>query len=221
MPLDVEVKRRANRALRAAGREALGDLGMRPVSSSPRQWIADRDWWVINLEFQSSAGGTRSMLNVGVQHLWVDFPVRAFMFGGRVTGVYTQLEGSDEHVGREVRALALAGREEVVRWLDLLADTPTHLRWLSNQTDGPATASVPTATAGPAAILLGEAELARRILTARVRAMDPDVSREAAAAQECRTFLELVDDPAATQALLDRRVVVMRERLKLPPLSAS
>jgi len=48
------------------------------VSSSPRQWLGDHGWWLINVEFQASSWSVGSYLNVGLQYLWTVTDHRSF-----------------------------------------------------------------------------------------------------------------------------------------------
>jgi hypothetical protein len=76
-----EVKQRANRLMRDAGRRHLTPIGVQQVSRSARVWTADRGSWLINVEFQPSAHLVGSYLNVGLQHLWIPKDYRVFEYG--------------------------------------------------------------------------------------------------------------------------------------------
>ena len=75
--LVTDVKRRAHRLMRNAGRSYLTPIGVKQMTRSPRRWTADRGWWLINIEFQPSGYSVGSYLNVGLQHLWIARDYRA------------------------------------------------------------------------------------------------------------------------------------------------
>jgi hypothetical protein len=101
-----DARKRTMTELRRAARAAFADLDLRMVGSSPRQWLGDRGWWAVNVEFQASRIANTAMLNVGVQHLWTFFDGRAFDLGGRVPGVVADFTGSDDAVRAAAERIA-------------------------------------------------------------------------------------------------------------------
>ena len=50
---------------------ALEPIGLQPRGRSGRVWIADRGWWLLNLEIQpSNRQRGVAYINIGEQHLW-------------------------------------------------------------------------------------------------------------------------------------------------------
>jgi hypothetical protein len=208
-----DVRRRAERELRRAARAALGDLGLRQAGSSPRQWMGDHGWWVVNVEFQASRSANTAMLNVGVQHLWTRFSGRAFAFGGRVDGVVADLDGvTDDAVRDEAERIARAAAVEVIGWHERLGDDEQHLRWLAASADR---RPVPPVEAAFALVVLGDLVAARRTLLMIADALDPGIAWQRDQADDCRAMAQLTADAAEFRAELDRRIHEMRATLKL------
>jgi hypothetical protein len=132
-----EAKKVAAKALRVAGRSALVPLNMRMNSSSPRQWVGDRSWWMINVEFQASSWSVSSYLNVGLQDLWTVVDYRFFAYGYRVDipgyGQSARLDGDPDDATRAADVIATAAGAEVIRWDNLLSADRSHLLWLTQQ----------------------------------------------------------------------------------------
>jgi len=133
------IQRRAGSALRKAGRAQLSDLGMRPASSSPRHWLGDHRWWLINVEFQASGWSVGSYVNVGIQYLWTVTDHRSFGHRNpRVSipehGQFVELAGTDELVSANAEHVARAARDAVLQLVENTIDDPTHLSRLSQQT---------------------------------------------------------------------------------------
>ena len=212
-----DTRKRAMTEHRRAARAAFADLDLRMAGSSPRQWIGDRGWWVVNVEFQASRVANTAMLNVGVQHLWTFFDGRAFDFGGRVPGVSVDLTGRDEVVRAAAERIAATARRVVLEWDDRLGDRDQHLRWLASGEDDGAVPRIDTALARA---LLGDADGARGTLLQNAEAMDLGIDWQREQAADARRLAALVADDAAFRAELDQRVARMRQELELEPLPA-
>ncbi len=77
MPSDVSA------AIAASARQALGPLGLTRKGRS-RIWLDDHGWWLGVVEFQPSAWGPGSYLNVGAMFLWRPTDHLVFEIGDRV-----------------------------------------------------------------------------------------------------------------------------------------
>jgi hypothetical protein len=135
-----DVKRRASRLMRDAGRSHLTSIGVQQMSRSPRLWTADRGWWLINVEFQPSGYSVGSYLNVGLQHLWIPKDHRVFEYSSRQPidgyGQFVDLSGDDASAGHAADALARSARAAAEAWLSQLADDRVHYEWLTAHTRG-------------------------------------------------------------------------------------
>lgn len=212
-----DTRRRARTELARAARAHLAGLGLRMPGSTPRQWLGDREWWVVNVEFQASRSANTAMLNVGVQHLWTVFPGRSFTFMSKVPSVAADFNGTDDAVREEADRIAVAARDAVMEWDARLGDRSRHLRWLaSGVEDGP----VPRLETAMARAVLGDADAARRTLMQISDAMDSDIDWQREQAAEARGLAALVVDDVAFRAELDQRVAQMRRDLGLDPLPA-
>lgn len=133
-----EVKRRAHRLLRDAGRNHLTAIGLQQMSRSPRSWTADRGWWLVNVEFQPSSYSVGSYLNVGLQHLWIPRDYRVFEYGSRQLidgyGQFADLTGDDASAAHAGDVLARAARAAAEAWLGQLAEDRAHYEWLTTFT---------------------------------------------------------------------------------------
>jgi hypothetical protein len=78
-----------NAIIATTARVVLGPLGFQ-IKGRSRIWLADRDYWLIVVEFQPSSWSKGSYLNVGAHWLWsppnrdAEF-VLSFDYGGRIT----------------------------------------------------------------------------------------------------------------------------------------
>ena len=112
--------------LREAGRAALEPLGV-TLRGRGRNWVDDRGWWIVNVEFQPSGSSKGSYINVGVQWLWRPFPGHSFEFGDRVrlrsgdkSVQFIEYQNETQFRGA-ARELATAAAREVLAYRKLFA----------------------------------------------------------------------------------------------------
>lgn len=211
------IKRRAGSALRQAGRGHLADLGIRLAGSSPRQWMGDRGWWLINVEFQASSWSVGSYLNVGIQYLWTIMDHRSFGHGNPRfaipgCGQFAALDGAEEQVRANAEAVARAARSAVLQLTEHAQDEQSHLTWLSQQTRAGFWQDLDAAIA---AGLLGQREKAARKLLEFMRRLDQTVAWQAALAPDCEHLAEQAHSPERFRAEIDERIGKTRSQLKL------
>jgi len=217
-PDRVLVKRRAGRALRQAGRTHLADLGLRPARSSPRQWLGDRNWWLINVEFQSSSWSVGSYLNVGVQYLWIVTDRRSF---GHVNcrvpipgcGQFVDLEGTEDGVHTNADAVGRAARDAVQDLTGHWRDGDSHLNWLTRETGAGLWQSFDAAIASG---LLAHGSDASGRFVAIQRDLDRRIGWQSTLAADCEHLAELALSPSQFRGEINNRIAVSRQRLKLP-----
>lgn len=212
------IQRRAGSALRKAGRAQLSDLEIRPASSSPRHWLADHRWWLINIEFQASRWSVGSYLNVGVQYLWTVTNRRSFDHGNpRVSipehGQFVELAGTEESVRARAEDLARAARNAVLLLAESTIDELAHLNRLSRQTGSGPWQSLDIAIAKG---LLGQRQRAADALHALVRRVDPAIAWQEQLAEDSEHLAELVFSPEEFRTEIGNRVMLTRKQLKLP-----
>jgi hypothetical protein len=213
------IKRRAGSALRQAGRAHLADLGIRLASSTPRQWLGDRGWWLINVEFQASSWSVGSYLNVGIQYLWTVTDHRSFGHGNPRfaipgCGQFAALDGPEDQVRANAEAVAHAARTAVIQLTEHANNEQSHLTWLSQQTGAGFWQDLDAAIATG---LLGLQEQATSKLLEFVRRLDPAVAWQAALAPDCEHLAEQAHSPERFRAEIDERIAKTRSQLKLPP----
>lgn len=71
-----------NKIIRKAAREILAPMGLIQKGQS-RTWIDDNGWYFTVVEFQPSAYGKGSYLNVGIHFLWTKHDYLSYDIGGR------------------------------------------------------------------------------------------------------------------------------------------
>jgi hypothetical protein len=211
-----DVKRRAIRLLRDAGRSHLKSIGLEQTSRSARLWTADRGWWLVNVEFQPSGYSVGSYLNVGLQHLWIPRDYRVFEYSSRqqIEGYrqFVDLSGDDESAAHAAHALAISARGAAEAWLSQFADDRVHHEWLTAFTGGvwdavnAAFAHAALDDYPAAAALLGE--VAGRV--------DPEVAWQLELGQTCDALVQMTRTPDAFQAEVDQRIRSSRQLLRLP-----
>ena len=106
-----------NKIINAAARKILDPEGLFRVGSS-RRWIDDNGYFVIQVEFQPSAYGRGSYLNVGISFLWEASEglndTLAFNIGYRVDKAgYASYRGNDAVFGEKMEHFAEAALEKV------------------------------------------------------------------------------------------------------------
>jgi hypothetical protein len=215
-PRSDEVKQRANRLMRDAGRRHLTPIGVRQTSRSARMWTADRGWWLINVEFQPSRHLVGSYLNVGLQHLWTPKDHRVFEYSSRQPidghGQFVDLSGDDAFAGDAADALARSARAAAEAWLGRLGEDRVHYQWLTASTRdmrhavNAAFAYAALDDYAAAAALFGE-------ITSRV---DPDVAWQAELGPSCDALAQMTTTPDAFKAEVDHRIRSARQILRLP-----
>ena len=83
-----------SKLLLAAARDALVPLGLVRLGRS-RQWLDDRGWWTVVVEFQPSGFAKGSFLNIGVMWLWYAKDYWSFDVGHRVEP-FTEFESTEQ-----------------------------------------------------------------------------------------------------------------------------
>ena len=204
--------------MRQAGRAQLFDLGMRPANSSPRHWLTDNRWWLINVEFQASSWSVGSYLNVGVQYLWTVTNHRSFGHGNpRVSvpehGQFVELAGPEELVHANAMDIARAARNAVLALTENTVDERTHLSRLSRQTGSGSWQGLDVAIAKG---LLGQRRQAADALHALVHRLDPAIAWQEQLAEDSEYLAELVFSPEQFRSEMHNRVMLTRKQLKLP-----
>lgn len=212
------IQRRAGSALRQAGRAQLSDLRMRPASSSPRHWLADNRWWLINVEFQASGWSVGSYLNVGIQYLWTVTNHRSFGHDNpRVSipehGQFVELAGTEELVRANAEDVARAARNAVLQLAESTVDERTHLSFLSQRTGSGSWQNLDVAIAKG---LLGQKRQAADALHALVRRLNPAIAWQEQLAEDSEYLAELVFSPEQFRSEIHNRIMLTREQLKLP-----
>ena len=213
-----QVKRRAGAALRQAGRTNLTAMGLRPVGSSPRQWVGDRGWWLVNVEFQSSSWAVATYVNVGIQYLWTVKDYRSF---GHTEprlaipgyGQSANLEGAAEDVRAAADAAGRAARDAVLDLSEHRRDDDSHLQWLSRTTNAGLQETVDAAIA---AGLLAQSRTAAHMFAGIQRDLDLAIEWQSQLASDCKALADLVLDPDLFQAEIEERIADTRQRLHLP-----
>lgn len=212
-----EIKKRAAKALRVAGRAHLAEVGGIP-NSTGRQWTVDWGWWLINIEFQASSYSVGSYLNVGLQHLWLPRDHRVFEYGYRQRDIagrdgFVSFEVDDEDLVAAADGLARTAREAAERWTALFTDDVAHLEWLTGQRDDPYdafNAAFAMARLGSLPQAAHEfSNLARKLETNDPSRWQLELAGQARHLARLTTAEELDDE-------FDTRVARSRELLRLP-----
>ena len=128
-----------NKIINAAARKILAPEGLFRVGSS-RTWIDDNGYFVIQVEFQPSAYGRGSYLNVGISFLWEASEglndTLAFNIGYRVDKAgYASYRGNDAAFEEKMAHFAEAAMEKVREYRlfrDMDYAKEQMERWLGN-----------------------------------------------------------------------------------------
>lgn len=83
-----------NKLITQAARTVLKPQGLFQKGSS-RIWIDDNEWFLTVVEFQASAWGRGSYLNVGIHYLWSDQSYLSFDYGSR-ENEFVEFQDSEE-----------------------------------------------------------------------------------------------------------------------------
>ena len=219
----------------AAAQAGLRPLGLRRHRRT-RQWVEDRGWWLLLVEFERV--GTGTYLGVGAKWLWADPGTFSYDRGGRVfwredTGDFAADRPDDGNAWvqsiRHIRDDQFA--EDLTRVVDIAGRRAAELRQefrtpadvaailTGRQTRAGQTSWWHVFHAGAAAGLSGDAETARqqfdRIRPDRLAAgWEQRLHREAAA------LSALADDPAALRQRLLDNIGSTRAGLELPALES-
>ncbi|MGC4750586.1 hypothetical protein ACLQ28_33730 [Micromonospora sp. DT201] len=219
------------RLITAATRECLEPLGLRRGKS--RSWYDDRDWWIINVEFQASRRpGT--YLNIGAMWLWTDQEHWSFDEGCRV---HWQGDGSfasttplgergwtnfldfrtADQFSHDVRSLAQIAARRVAELRAQFPDPPSVVRQLaSRRTRSDESPWWHAYHTGAAAAFCGDAATARRSFD-RITPNNLGVEWEHDLARRASELSSLANDPDALRQRLHTTVQATRQRLKLSP----
>lgn len=105
-----------NRIIGEAAKASLAPIGCKQKGRS-RTWIDDHLWWIIVVEFQPSAWGKGSYLNVGAMWLWNAKGYYSFDDGGRIEPFQQfaeeiQFSEAATKLGESAAAAVLALREK-------------------------------------------------------------------------------------------------------------
>jgi len=92
-----------NTAIAASAKQVLGPLGLTRKGRS-RTWLDDHGWWLGVVEFQPSAWGPGSYLNVGAMFLWRPTDQLAFEILDRVADFSPATDQADFQVALETKA---------------------------------------------------------------------------------------------------------------------
>ena len=93
-----------NKLINQAARTVLKPLGLFQKGSS-RVWIDDNDWFLTIVEFQSSAWGRGSYLNVSIHYLWSGQDWFSFDYGHREQA-FVEFQDSEAVFLAEMTAMA-------------------------------------------------------------------------------------------------------------------
>jgi hypothetical protein len=211
-----DVKRRANRLMRDAGRGYLTPIGVKQMSRSPRFWTADRGWCLINIEFQPSGYSVGSYLNVGLQHLWIARDYRVFEYSSRQPidghGQFVVFSGDDASATDAANALARSARTAAKAWLSQPADDRLHYDWLTAFT-GKVWDAVNAAFAYAA---LGDHATAVTLFGEIASRIGPGVERQLELGRACGALAQMAVTPDVFKAEVDRGIRSARQILRLP-----
>jgi hypothetical protein len=208
-----------NRAIAQAAKAALAPLGFRRKGQS-RTWLADHGWWLTVIEFQPSAWGKGSYLNVAPHWLWhppanhdpqyyLSFDYGAVRFSPFVAmEPGTAFEGIGGLIDTAIRVAK--DFEMELATVEALADAT------GRQADGRHPADWPGFHAGVAAGLAGRPARAKARFEALLatEALPNSGMHDAA-----RALLALADQPQAFRSRVNDAVMLRRVGLKLPALA--
>jgi len=179
-------------------------------------WVADRGWWLHNVEFQPSGFSVGSYLNVGLQHLWHVQDYRSFSYSSREpiegAGQFVQFTGDEAAIQAQANVVAKSARQAVERQVREVGDGPAHLRWLAQQPSS----GWEALNAAIAVGLLGDLPHAQRMLIDLASRMDRTIGWQDTFADDCLALAAEPDQHRFTTVILDR-IARTRALLKLEP----
>jgi hypothetical protein len=141
-----------------------------------RVWFDDRGWWLINVEFQPSSGREGCYLNVGHQHLWVEWDHLIFLRADRPLGGsrFIELFESESAFRKQMAEAAAVAAETVQNRRTWHGEGVAALEKIAAERDD--------LEAGIALAVLGRPEEAKERLAGRVHDFFADQAAHYAAA---------------------------------------
>jgi hypothetical protein len=179
-------------------------------------WVADRGWWLHNVEFQPSGFTVGSYLNVGLQHLWDVQDSRSFGYFYREpidgAGQFVEFAGDEAAIQTAANTVAKSARRAVERQVREVGDGTVHLRWLAQRPSSGGGALNAAIAVG----LLGDLPGAQRMLGDLASRMDRTIGWQEMFADDCLALAAETDQHRFTTVILDR-ITRTRALLKLEP----
>lgn len=179
-------------------------------------WVADRGWWLHNVEFQPSGFTVGSYLNVGLQHLWHVQEYSSFGYFYREpidgAGQFVEFAGDEAAIQTAANTVAKSARQAVERQVREVGDGPAHLRWLAQQPSSGGEALNAAIAVG----LLGDLPRSQRMLTDLASGTDRTIGWQHTFADDCLALAAETDQHRFTTVILDR-ITRTRALLKLEP----
>ena len=194
----------------AAAKRHLAPLGMTRKGRS-RTWLDDHGWWVGIVEFQPSAWGPGSYLNVGLMFLWRPLDHLAFEIGRRVDDFSP---ADDEHdFGTAIDSKAqLAGQE-----ITGLRSRFGSLRDVSDYFEArPVRTMYDCAHAATARALSGEVPAARELFDEALELREGASSAQWKAAEWMLQARAAANDESVFRAWAGAALTGTRQALRLP-----
>lgn len=203
------------RLLTLAAREMLAPLGCIQKGRS-RTWLDDRGWFVTVIEFQPAGSSQGSYLNVGVHLLWNWSGHLSFDMIRRSEPFVRYM--SDAQFGPEAARLASVAGAEVLSVRAGLREPSAVADVIQTRSDIAGWGAYHQAVS----LALGGKGMAAQDLfrcMATPRAGEPAWLVELR--QECSEFAELVAEPVAFRAKIERLIAAQRTALHLPAVQGS
>jgi hypothetical protein len=205
-------KENVTRLINAAATEVLRPMGFRQKGRS-RMWIADHDWWLAVVEFQSSGFSQGSYLNVGCTWLWNERATLAFDLVDRVEG-FRRFE-IERRFAEATDRLTAKAAEKIADYRSLFP-TIVHVseHYARNALDG----FWPCFNAAVAHFLSGRLELGAYVLSKCLESTANDAPWLAEARLVARTLASTMQEPHRFRQCIADRVHSMRRMQRLPQL---
>ena len=103
-----------NRIIKKVVNAVLKPQGLFQKGTS-RIWIDDNGWFLILVEFQPSAWGKGSYLNVSIHYLWDDKDYLSFDYGHRLHK-FVAFDGNEEQFAADMEFLAKLAMDQVLQY---------------------------------------------------------------------------------------------------------